>query len=76
MPNTHETLAGLFSAIADAIRSKTGGTAAICADTFPAEIEAISGGERCPRANANAALDFSEMLAAGLSWSGTAIPEE
>ena len=40
---TH-TLRGLFSAIADAIRAKTGGSAALVADDLPAAIAAISGG--------------------------------
>ena len=44
MANTHTTLSGLFSAIANAIRAKTGGTGAIVADNFPAEIESISTG--------------------------------
>lgn len=43
MPNTHSTLMGLFSDIADAIRAKTGGTAQITADNFPSEIAAITG---------------------------------
>lgn len=40
MANTHSTLTGLFTDIADSIRAKTGGTGAIVADKFP---EAISG---------------------------------
>lgn len=76
MPNTHETLAGLFADIADAIRAKTGGVAAIQADAFPAEIEAIYVAGRCARADADAPLALSELLAAGLSWRGTALPEE
>lgn len=44
MPNTHATLTSLFSDIADAIREKTGDTAQIVADNFPAAIEDISGG--------------------------------
>ena len=39
MANKHSTLSGLFTAIADAIRSKTGGSDKIVADEFP---EAIS----------------------------------
>lgn len=42
MANTHTTLAALFTDIANAIRSKTGGTAAIVADNFPAAIQNIS----------------------------------
>ena len=41
MANKHETLTGLFTDIANAIRSKTGSNEAIVADNFPAEIEAI-----------------------------------
>lgn len=44
MPNTHSTLTGLFSDIADAIREKTGGTDSIVADTFPEAISAIPAG--------------------------------
>lgn len=38
---THATLSALFSAIADAIRAKTGSTDPIVADDFPAAIAAI-----------------------------------
>lgn len=41
MPNTHENLTSLFGDIADAIRAKTGSSADIVADNFPAEIAAI-----------------------------------
>jgi hypothetical protein len=41
---THTTLQGLFTAIANAIRAKTGGTAQIVADQFPEEIAAIEAG--------------------------------
>lgn len=41
---THDTLTSLFTDIADAIRSKTKGTAKIVADNFPAEIAAIATG--------------------------------
>jgi hypothetical protein len=44
MPNTHSTLTALFSDIADAIRSKTGGTASIAASAFPSAIAAIPTG--------------------------------
>lgn len=42
MANNFSTLAGLFTAIADAIRGKTGGTDSIVADTFPTAIDAIT----------------------------------
>lgn len=48
MANTHTTLASLFSAIADAIRAKTGGTDQIVADNFPNEIAAIETGIQLP----------------------------
>ena len=41
MPN-HTSLASLFGDIADAIRAKTGSSAQIVADNFPASITAIS----------------------------------
>lgn len=41
MPNTHSTLTGLFSDIANAIRAKTGGSETIVADMFPDAIAAI-----------------------------------
>lgn len=43
MPN-HTSLASLFSAIADAIRAKTGGSSQIVADDFPTAIAAIPSG--------------------------------
>lgn len=54
MANTHETLTGLFSATADAIRSKTGGTGAIVADQFPEAIAGISVGVDTSDATASA----------------------
>lgn len=42
MANTHSTLSALFTAIADAIRAKTGSTAKIVADDFPDAIAGIS----------------------------------
>lgn len=44
MPNTHPTLASLFSDTADAIREKTGSSADIVADNFPTEIRNIPAG--------------------------------
>lgn len=44
MANAHSTLASLFTDIAKAIRSKTGGTGAIVADQFPDAIAGISVG--------------------------------
>ena len=38
----HETLSSLFTDIADAIRSKTGGSAVIIADNFPTAISNIN----------------------------------
>ena len=45
MPNTHTTLASLFTAIANAIRTKKGTSAEIVADNFPEEIASIPTGE-------------------------------
>ena len=47
MPNTHSTLTGLFTDIADAIREKDGTSTPKVADAFPAAIRAIptGGGE-------------------------------
>jgi hypothetical protein len=41
---THTNLASLFTAIADAIRAKTGGTETIVADNFPTAIAGIETG--------------------------------
>lgn len=41
MANAHTTLSGLFSAIANAIRGKTGGTDSLVADSFPDAIGGI-----------------------------------
>lgn len=50
MANTHDNLTKLFSAIADAIRSKTGSTAKIKADNFPSAISDIEAGGGGPSA--------------------------
>lgn len=55
MANAHKSLGELFSAIADAIRAKTGGTAQIVADSFPDAISAISAGTDTSDATADAA---------------------
>lgn len=44
MANEHTTLSSLFTAIANAIRSKTGSSASIIADQFPDAISAIATG--------------------------------
>ncbi|MEI3501056.1 MAG: hypothetical protein V8Q39_06100 [Anaerovoracaceae bacterium] len=44
MANKHSTLSDLFTAIADAIRSKTGSSDGIIADDFPKKIEEIESG--------------------------------
>ena len=44
MPQNHNTLTGLFSDIADAIRAKTGGSSQIVADDFPTAIANILSG--------------------------------
>ena len=55
MANAHKSLGELFSAIADAIRAKTGGTSQIAADSFPDAISAISAGTDTSDATAAAA---------------------
>lgn len=55
MANTHSTLTALFTAIANAIRAKTGGTAQLVADNFPTEIAGISTGVDTSDATAAAA---------------------
>lgn len=45
---THTSLSALFTAIADAIRAKTGSTDPIVADNFPTEIANISTGTETP----------------------------
>lgn len=54
MANTHNTLSSLFTAIANAIRAKTGNSAAIVADQFPTAISAISTGVDTSDATATA----------------------
>ena len=44
MANTYTTLDNLFTAMANAIRSKNGGTDSIVADTFPTEIRSLKTG--------------------------------
>lgn len=48
MPNTYTTLSSLFTAIADAIRSKLGTQSQIVADNFPSMIESIPTGGNQP----------------------------
>lgn len=50
----HQTLTSLFSAIADAIRGKTGGSDPIVADNFPEAIAGISSGTDTSDATATA----------------------
>ena len=54
MANTHTTLSALFTAIAGAIRAKTGGTDSIVADQFPDAIAGISVGVDTSDATASA----------------------
>lgn len=48
MDNKYGTLTGLFTAIANSIRGKTGGTGAIVADDFPSTIDSIEMGVKLP----------------------------
>lgn len=54
MANNHETLPSLFTDIADAIRSKTGGTEDLVADNFPSAIATIETGIDTSDADATA----------------------
>ena len=54
MANTYKTLSALFSAIADAIRAKTGMTGQIVADNFPAAIGQIQTGSGVDPSDATA----------------------
>ena len=71
MPNTHSTLTGLFADVADAIRAKTGGSAAIVADDFPDAIAAIptgGGGGSVPANDVNF-YDYDGAIVAAYSAS-------
>lgn len=60
MPNEHTTLTALFTAIANAIRAKTGGSGQIVADTFPSAIAAIETGIQLPTlTNPGSAADLA-----------------
>lgn len=50
---THKTLTQLFTAIANSLRSKTGGTGAIIADDFPTVIDGLSTGGITPTGTKN-----------------------
>lgn len=66
MPNVHTTLTSLFSAIANAIRGKTGSSSQIVADDFPSAIDAIPTGTPLPPltnpATAADVLDGKEVI--------------
>lgn len=68
MPNTHTTLASLFSDIADAIRLKSGSSAQIVADNFPTEIANIPSGGIDP---SDATATASEILAPETAYIST-----
>lgn len=63
MANTHTTLASLFTAIANAIRGKTGATGEIVADDFPDAISLIQTGLDTSDATATAS-DIAEGVTA------------
>lgn len=60
MANTHETLTGLFTDIAEAIRTKTGGTDTIIADNFP---DAIADIDTVGSSTADATAEAADILA-------------
>jgi len=79
MPNVHTTLTSLFSAIANAIRGKTGSSAQIVADDFPDAIDAIPTGTPLPAltdpASASDILDGKEAIdGQGQVLTGTLVP--
>ena len=71
MPNTYTTLSGLFSAIANAVRAKTGGTSSIAADDFPTAISGISTGEEANLQSKSVAPSTSlQSVAADTGYDG------
>jgi hypothetical protein len=65
MANTHSNLTSLFTDIADAIRSKTGGTETIVADQFPEAIAAISSQpETAIRSASSSSLGYTMTVSA------------
>lgn len=70
----HASLASLFSDIADAIRGKTGGTAALVADNFPTAIAAIPG-VRVAAVTATVGSSDSDSLSFTVSSSMSGLPK-
>lgn len=59
MANKHATLTSLFTAIADAIRAKTGSTETIIADDFPDTIAGIETGSKDTKLTIDHSGDYS-----------------
>ena len=60
----HKTLGSLFTAIANSLRSKTGGTGSIVADDFPAVIDSLSTGGITPTGTKDITVNGSHDVTA------------
>lgn len=74
MANSHETLTGLFTDIADAIRSKSGSSEPIVADNFPGAISSISTSENLDAELATQDSLIAQITAAVEGKAGVTLP--